>query len=192
MEEHDYSIEYKPGKSNVVADALRRIVCSMTGTQHSAEDSDHFYIKSTESPINVFRHQLILKQGPYKVTTEKPFEKLTRITVSLPEINEASLLQVLKNHLDISKLNGILTTEQIRGTLQDVYKKHFGNQKSLKVRFAQYQLQDIQQEDEQWEVIRKEHHRAYRGAEENKLQLLRKFYFYVDKFSKYAQVRLTL
>lgn len=40
MEEHDYSIEYKPGKSNVVADALSRIVCSMTGTQHSAEDSE--------------------------------------------------------------------------------------------------------------------------------------------------------
>lgn len=177
LEEHDYSIEYKPGKSNVVADALSRIIYSMTGTQHSAEDSDHFYIKSTEAPINVFRHQLILKQGPDKVITEKPFEKFTRIIVSIPEINEASLLQVLKNHLDISKLNGILTTEQIMGTLQEVYKKHFGNQKSLKVRFAQYQLLDVQQEDEQWEVIRKEHHRAHRGAEENKLQLLRKLYF---------------
>lgn len=63
------------------------------------------------------------------------------------------------------------------GILQEVYKKHFGSQKSLKARFTQYQLQDIQQEDEQWEVIHKEHQRAHRGAEENKLQLLRKFYF---------------
>lgn len=63
------------------------------------------------------------------------------------------------------------------GTLQEVHKKHFGNQKSLKIRFAQYQLQDIRQEDEQWDVIRNEHYRAHRGADENKLQLLRKFYF---------------
>lgn len=35
----------------------------------------------------------------------------------------------------------------------------------------------MRNEHEQWEVICKEHHRAHRGAEENKLQLLRKFYF---------------
>ena len=47
----------------------------------------------------------------------------------------------------------------------------------LKIRFTQKLLQDVQQEDDQWNVIRTEHHRAHRGAEENKLQLLRKFYF---------------
>lgn len=95
LEEHDYTIEYKPGKSNVVADALSRIVCSMTATQHSAENSEHFYIKSTEAPINVFRHQVIIRQGPNIITTEKPFEKYTRVIVYIPEINEMSLLQVL-------------------------------------------------------------------------------------------------
>lgn len=177
LEEHDYTIEYKPGKSNVVADALSRVVCSMTGTQHSADDSGHFYIISTESPINVFRHQVILKQGPDRVTVERPFQHFTRVNVFINEINEDSLLQVLKNHFDLSKTNGLLTTEQIMGQVQEVYKKHFGHQKVLKIRFTQFQVQDIEEEDEQWNIIRDEHNRAHRGAEENKLQLLRKYYF---------------
>lgn len=177
LEEHDYSIEYKPGKSNVVADALSRIVCSMTATQHSAENSEHFYIKSVEAPINVFRHQVILKQGPDSVMIEHPFEKFTRVNVSIKDINEDSLLQVLKNHFDTSKINGILTSEEIMGKLQEVYKKHFGDQRMLKIRFSQRQLEDIQDEDEQWNAIRTEHYRAHRGAEENKWQILRKFYF---------------
>ena len=117
LEEHDYSIEYKPGKSNVVADALSRIACSLTATQHWAENSDDFYIISTEAPINVFRHQVILKQGPSEVITEHPFEKYTRVHVSIPEINNHSLLQVLKTHFDTSKLNGLSTTKEIMGKL---------------------------------------------------------------------------
>lgn len=104
LEEHDYSIEYKPGKSNLVADALSRIVCSMTATQHSADNSEHFYIKSVEVPINVFRHQVILKQGLDKVTIENPFENFTRVNVFVNEINDNSLLQVLKNHFDTTIL----------------------------------------------------------------------------------------
>ena len=177
LEEHDYEIIYKPGRTNVVADALSRIVCSMTGTQHSAETSDDFYIISTEAPINVFRHQVILKKGPDKVSVEHPFQSYTRITIHINNINENSLLQALKNHFNFSKINGLLTTEEIMGKLQEVYKTHFGQQKSLKIRFTQNQLQDIEEEDDQWNTIRNEHYRAHRGAEENKMQILRKFYF---------------
>lgn len=63
------------------------------------------------------------------------------------------------------------------GKIQQVYKTHFGFKKSLKTHFSQHQLQDVQDENEQWDLIYKEHHRAHRGAEENKWQLLRKFYF---------------
>lgn len=63
------------------------------------------------------------------------------------------------------------------GKLQEVYKKHFRDKKMLNIRFTQGQLQDIREEDEQWNIVYKEHYRAHRGAEENERQLLRKFYF---------------
>lgn len=118
LEEHDYQIEYKPGKSNVVADALSRIVLSMTETQHSADISDDMYIISTESPLNVFQHQIIIKNGPDKVEVSHPFPNYTRITIHIQNINDDSLLQVLKTHVNPCKLNGLLTDERITGQIQ--------------------------------------------------------------------------
>lgn len=177
LEEHDYEIAYKPGKTNVVADALSRIVCSMTGTQHSAEDSDDLFIKSTESPLNVFRHQVIIKQGPEEVVTENPFPGYTRTTISINDINNHSLLQVLKTYFNCSKVNGLLTDEKTMGMIQEVYKENFGQQKLLTIRFTQNMLEDVREEDEQWNIIRIEHNRAHRGAQENKSQIFRKYFF---------------
>lgn len=177
LEEHDYEIVYKPGKANVVADALSRIVCSMTGTQHSADNSDDLYIESTESPLNVFRHQVIIKKGPDKVVTEHPFPGYTRITIDINDINDESLFQALKTHFNCSKINGLLTDEGIMGKIQEIYKKNFGQQKLLTIRFTQNMLEDVREEDEQWNIIRTEHNRAHRGAQENKLQIFRKYFF---------------
>lgn len=177
LDEHSHEIFYKPGRSNVVADALSRNVFSMTGTQHSADTSDDFYIKSTEAPINVFRHQVILKKGPDKITLTNPFTGFTRIEIEVPEINNDSILQVLKNHFSPTKVNGLLTDEQTMGIFQEVYKAHFGHEKLLKIRFTQKILQDVTEEDEQWNIIRKTHQRAHRGLEENYQQIFRQFYF---------------
>ena len=177
LEEHDYEIQYKPGKTNVVADALSRAVCSMTNSQHSAGTSDDFYIISTEAPLNVYRHQVIIKKGPDKVTIDQPFPGYTRKTISMNHIDNPSLLQVLKTHFDCSKINGLLTNEEIMGKIQEVCKEHFGSQKLLRIRFSQKLLQDLPDEDDQWNAIRDTHQRAHRGADENILQLFRKYYF---------------
>ena len=177
LEEHDFEPIYLPGKTNVVADALSRIVLSLTATQHSADNSDEFYIISTEAPLNAFRHQVVLKKGPDKVIVTKPFEGFTRITVFISDTNSASLLQVLKSHFNPSKVNGLLTDEETMGRLQEVYKEHFSQHRTLKIRFTQVLLEDVTEEDQQWNVIRETHNRAHRCVEENKLQILSKFYF---------------
>lgn len=78
----------------------------MTGTQHSADDSDDMFIMSTESPINVFTHQIIIKEGPDKIETTHPFPDYIRIRICLTNMTENSILQVLKEHVNPYTLNG--------------------------------------------------------------------------------------
>uniref|UniRef100_A0AB38Z2N6 RNA-directed DNA polymerase n=1 Tax=Panta errantivirus TaxID=3078412 RepID=A0AB38Z2N6_9VIRU len=177
LEEHDYEIIYKPGKTNVVADALSRMVYSMTATQHSANESDDFFILSTEAALNVFRHQVILEEGVENVQSSEPFPNFKRIKVTVPNTADQTLLKVLKTHFDPSKLNGLLTSESLMGKLQEIYNKNFGRQNLLKIRFTQKMLQDIPCSNDQTAIIRKEHNRAHRGIEENRAQILRKYYF---------------
>lgn len=162
LEEHDYELMYKPGKANVVADALSRIVCSMTGTQHSSNTSDDFYIISTEAPLNAFRHQIILKQGIPSIINETPFPNFTCKIIQTNQFNETSILQILKDHFDYEKINGLLISEDIMGKIQKVYRKHFGSQKILKIRFTQKSLKDVQIEKDQTALISAEHNRAHR------------------------------
>jgi len=54
---------YKPGKENLVADALSRIpkgnyINSLTATQHSAESSGYSLTPSVEAPLNAFKNQI--------------------------------------------------------------------------------------------------------------------------------------
>lgn len=70
LEEYNHELRYKPGTSNVVADALSRIpvgtqVNSTTATIHSDQSSSHNLIPVEDVPINVFKNQLLLL-----VTTE--------------------------------------------------------------------------------------------------------------------------
>lgn len=96
LEEHDYEIIYKPGKANVVTDALSRIVCSLTGTQHTSEASDDFCIESTESPVNVFKYQVILKEGNENITVTHPFTNYTRIEISISNTMKIVFYRFLK------------------------------------------------------------------------------------------------
>lgn len=108
LEEHDYKIVYKPGKANVVADALSRIVCSMTGTQHSAEESDDLYIEATESPINIFKRQIILKEGIDKVTVSHHFPEYTRIEFPYQTLMKILFFRYSKNISIILELTDYL------------------------------------------------------------------------------------
>lgn len=194
LEEHDYEMFYKPGKSNVVADALSRIqINSLTPTQHSAEDDDSSYIPSTEAPINVFRNQLIFQIGPnssyeYKV----PFERYNRHVFTEPEFTVEFLTNKLQKYLNPGVLNGILTDEPTMGLIQEIYKTNY-NPKIIKARFSQLKVEDIEEEERQLEEIKEIHNFAHRNAKENSLQFIKKYFFpgmnrLIQKFIKTCEI----
>lgn len=152
IEEHDYEIIYRPGKSNVVADALSRIqINSLTPTQHSAEDDDSHYIISTEVPLNTFRHQIIIECTTTNPETSitNPFPGYRRILIRRTRFDEQILTSILKEFCDPSKTNGLNTSEEILGQLQEVFKKYFSRSGLLKIRFTQIVLRDVTDEEEQ-------------------------------------------
>lgn len=178
IEEHDYEMYYKPGKSNVVADALSRIQYnSLTPTRNSADDDDSCYIPSTESPINVFRNQLIFKIGPNSnYQLEVPFPGYKRHIFTEQRFTIEFLKSKMKNYLNPGLLNGIYTSEPIMAIIQEIYKEHF-NPRNVKVRYSQKQVTDLSDEERQLEEIKIIHLFAHRNAKENALQLLKNFYF---------------
>lgn len=178
IEEHNYELRYKPGKTNVVADALSRIqINSLTPTQHSADDDDSGYILSTEAPINAYRNQLIFKtsnNSSYELIT--PFQKFRRHIFYEPEFTNQYLTDKLKRFLNPNIINGILTDELTMGRIQEVFKNLF-NPKTMRCRFSQVQVEDITNEERQLEEIKNIHNFAHRNSKENSLQFIKKFYF---------------
>jgi len=76
-ESYSPEIIYKPGSTNVVADALSRIqinnltdsneTLSDKNTQHSAESSFENVIQETRKPLNQFKQQLLIATGRYTI-----------------------------------------------------------------------------------------------------------------------------
>ena len=65
LEEYNYELKYKPGKTNVVADGLcktpqRTEINYLTPTQHSDESSSQNLIPYSDAPINAFKNQLFI------------------------------------------------------------------------------------------------------------------------------------
>lgn len=177
---HDHQITYIPGKTNVVADALSRIqVNSLTPTQHSADDDDSNYIPSTEAPLNVFRNQVIIELNntqPDTIITH-PFPGFRRVHIKRTRYTAEILTTIMKDFFDPTKVNGLYTSENILGQLQEIFKNHFARAGILKVRFTQKLLTDVPDEEEQDKIVEEAHQRAHRGIDECKQQILRKYYF---------------
>lgn len=180
LEEYNYEIKYKPGKSNIVADALSRTVLenqinSMTATQHSDGSSAQNLIPYTDAPINAFKNQIIIEKGQnssYDFTIT--FPSYHRHTIIGKEFDDNILVDILKKYLNPLVTNAIKTEDSILGKIQTLYPLHFSR---YKVKYCRKMIKDLTNNLEQENQILLEHNRAHRNAQENKTQLLQNFYF---------------
>lgn len=181
IEEYNYKLIYKPGKTNVVADALSRLPpefnmlsSSDDNSQHSAEEDSTHLIPHCETPINVFRNQIIFSDKIGSNYYENPHKNFQRHYVKIGRLNKNKLTQILKEKLSPTVLNGIKIPEKNLVMLQEVYKENFSK---FRIRITQRLVEDIRNEEQQLLIIQNEHKRAHRNSEENKNQILEKYYF---------------
>lgn len=191
LEEYDYSIEFKPGKTNNNADALSRIPVeinindsssSSTGaTAHSA-DSDHTdLIPISMSSLNNFKYQYIFiktESGPTSVKQEKPFGYL-RKTIRSKDFNEDSLVQTIKLHFNPKQINAIFVEEtDLFLKIQGAYRKHFARNKLFRILRCTTFKRDILEETQQDSIIEQYHkENNHRGISETVEHLKRSIFF---------------
>lgn len=181
IEEYNYELVYKPGKSNKVADALSRLKLEVNNlnspssqTMHSAEEDSSDLIPHCEAPLNVFRNQLVFREGSDICAYEEPHPNYHRHYIGLQEITGEKLTQTLKEKLNPNTLNGIKIPEHHIQLLQEIYRENFSK---YRIRITQRIVQDLTNPDNKLRVIQQEHSRAHRNYKENKDQILEKYYF---------------
>lgn len=195
LEEFDYELIYKPGKSNTVADALSRIrpdelnaneghedqlasAESDLETVHSADTSDDFFIWCTEKPINIFKNQIIFKVANFEsILHEQVFPKYHRYTVVKTNYTEENVTEIFRDYLNPKGINCIKVPIPLIQLIQETYRKHFAVNNIFKVYISETLLEDIRQQNEQDEIIKETHSFAHRGIKENKIQILQRYFF---------------
>lgn len=180
LEEYNHEIKYKPGKTNVVADALSRAYSTphinlVSTSSHSNEGLNKSRVMKVDTPINVFKNQILLQIGQTPSQTfEIIFPTYHRHVIIEQVYSKDNLKQILKKVLNPSVINCIKTDGKVMDIIQEIYPLHF---KNFRTRFTQLQVEDVTNETRQEEIIISTHKRAHRNQRENKSQILEKYYF---------------
>lgn len=182
MEDLQYEVIYKDGKSNVVADGLSRkpeaVAINVTETDdtaRSADDSDHYFIPFSDKPINNFSNQIIFRLSRLgNIAYEEVFPGYHRTIVMENDYTPERILAILKRYFN-GKKTAILAPTEIINTIQEVYRDHFST--GAKFVLTTTMVEDVTSMERQDEIIMREHERAHRGISENEQQIRRAYFF---------------
>lgn len=190
IEEFSPKLVYKPGITNIVADALSRQILnnlsddsSVEGTQHSAESSDNNFIPETRKPLNEFKQQILLSRNNF--TIHESITNFNRTRHIIEYDSRENLLTILKEFLQPNLVTAIYCT------LEDLYdfKETVRNVFSNKFVFTQIFAVDVVNADDQKVIIEQTHNRAHRNCKENCKQIYMQYYWpkMADNFKEYIK-----
>lgn len=166
IEECGVTLKYKPGKENVVADALTRQYCHNTRNSLST-------ISKANAPINAFKNQIHLMEGTINSNTfENISQKRNRNIIQFKE--QKYLEQELEKTLKQNELNVIYMNPLNPNILTALIEVKFPN---YKIKYTDKCLIDITEVEMIEQLITLTHKRAHRGWKENKSQIIQTHYF---------------
>ena len=175
IEEYSPIIKYKPGRENVVADALSRQELNMmdsdVATVHSTQSSPVEEIKRLGGIINRFRNQLIIKEGNNNsIGSEEVHKGYWRHTVIYKDENLFSDLKEIVR----KGVNAIHSSEEL---LFKLTPKLLSEYPTTMFAYVTNIVEDIVDKDTQITILKNEHNRAHRDSRENFKQITTKYYW---------------
>lgn len=178
VEGHNAKISFKPGKENLVADALSRQTVnaldnvSTSATIHSEESLTNV-IRRTETPLNCYKNQIVLEESdaPSKRTIIL-FRSKKRHIVGFNSRDE--IIDLIKELVVDRAVNAIHCDLHTLAFIQHRLVQCFP---ATKFWHAPNLVIDVTNRDEQREVLVAEHVRAHRGAQNIVETVLKDYYF---------------
>lgn len=184
VEESGGKIRYKPGKENIIADALSRQYFHLTendDSDSSLSDSIHSspnspevdLIQRSSVPLNFFKNQFhIEKSIENSLKTETIFPGYVLHTIKFSD--DENLIRNLELAINKKTINAIHSTEEIFYHINRLLISNFPESKFI---FTPNINRNITDTNEQEFLIISEHQRAHRNHRENFLQLKQNYFF---------------